>query len=154
VDNFNIESDLTLKNTKLVLDGKDVTKKSKVVGISFYATSPVKDSDDVGWIDLSVTTVDDKGTAETKTYRKSEYLKNKLPMGQVIKDMIDEKGADSVVRFIGHEADQEIKEVADKIAEHCKDKKLKCPDVEVLYARTLDSLKDKAEDIGLDLDSE
>jgi len=154
VENFNIESDLTLKNTKLVLDGKEVTKKNKVVGISFFASSPLKDEENTGWVDLSITTVDETGTVETKSYRKSEYFKNKVPMGQTVKDMVEKAGVDGVIRYIGHEADEEIKGLADKIAAHCKDKEFKCPDVEVLYARTLESLKDKAEDIGLDLDSE
>lgn len=152
MDNFNIESDLSITNTKLVIDGKEVTKKSKVVGISFYASSPVKDEQYSGWVDLSVTIVDDKGNAETKSYRKSEFMANKIPMGHTIKDFLDKKGTDQVVRYIGSGVDEDIKSIADAIAKHCKDSDIKCPDTEVLYNRTLTSLKDKAEDLGLTLE--
>ena len=70
---INIDTNLTVAGTKLLIDGKEVTKKTKVVGIQFYASSPHKDDkDSLGWISCEVTTVDDEGTVETKSYRKSE----------------------------------------------------------------------------------
>ena len=150
---FNISSDLSITNTKITMDGKDLTKKGNVVGISMYASSPSKDdSDYAGYVDLSITTVDDNGTVEEKSYRKSEYMSKKLPMGKVLKDFITTK--DDVVRYIGSDVNTDIKKLADSIIEHCKEKELKCPDQDVLYNRTVQSLTDKATDLGLITDSE
>jgi len=153
MDNFSIESDLSITGTKLSIDGKDITKKEKVVSISMYASSPTKDSEyDSGWVDLSVTTVDDNGNVETKTYRKSEYMANKQAMGQPMKDFIDSKGLDEVVRFIGRPADKVKEEIVDKMIQHAKDSKIPCPDKESLLNRTIDSLTDKATDMGVTLE--
>ena len=150
MDNFTLESDLSITGTKLMMDGKEVTKKEKVVSISVYASSPTKDDTyDSGWVNLSVTTVDDNGNVETKDYRKSEYMANKQPMGKPIKDFLDSVGADQIVRFIGKEADKAKEEVVDKIIEYAKDKDITLPTKEVLLNRTLGSLEDKAIDIGI-----
>ena len=153
---FTISSDLSITNTKLTVDGKETTKKEKVVGISFWASSPTKDSDSTydGYVDLSVTTVDDQGNVETKSYRKSEYMDKKLPMGQIIKDALESKTSEDFVRHIGSEVDNDIKQLADKIADFCEEKKLKCPDRDVLYSRTKQSLADKAADLGITEETE
>ncbi len=152
MDNFEIQSDLTISNTKIILDGKEVSKKENVVGINFYASSPVKDSEyDSGWIDLSLTVVDDNGNVETKSYRKSEYTAKKIPMGKPIKDFLQEKGCDQVVQYIGNEVSKEKKELVDKMIDHCKEKDIPCPDNDTLYARTIESLQDKATDLGIDI---
>jgi len=152
---FTISSDLSITNTKLSIDGKEITKKEKVVGINFYASSPSKDDCECnGYVDLSVTTVDDEGNVETKDYRKSEYMSKKLPMGQIIKDYLEKIESNDFVRYIGSDVDTEVKELADKIINHCKDKELNCPDSDVLYSRTKQSLTDKAVDLGITTDVE
>lgn len=149
---FNIETDLTISGTKLNKDGKDMTKNSRVVSISFYASSPVKDSEyDHGYIDLSVTSVDDEGKITRTSYcSKDEYMAKRTGLGKKeMKDLLEEVGVDSVVRFIGHDADEELKNVAEAIVKHCEDKELSCPNLDTLLSRSLDSLKDKAEDLGI-----
>lgn len=149
---ISINSDLTLSKTKLMIDGKDVTKKTKVVGISFYASSPVKGEGTSGWIDCSITTVNSDGTVERKSYRKSKYEESKLPMGVTIKDMIDKNGIDNIDRYIGETDHDKLIEVADKIIEHCKTNNIKCPAKDTLYKRSINSLKDKAIDLGINLE--
>lgn len=154
MDNFIINSDLSLKNTKLTLDGQDITKKTKVVGISFWASSPHKeDRDFSGFVDLSVTTVDDNDNVETKTYRKSDHMAKKLPMGKIMKDLESAKIED-FVRYIGADVDIQVSDLADKIVSFCDEKSIKCPDKDVLCSRTLQSLIDKAEDLGISLNDE
>ena len=151
MDNFEIHSDLNITGTKLIIDGKERTKDEKIVGVSFYASSPVKDSEyDSGWVDLSVITVDTNGNVVTESFRKSEYMSKKIPMGQTIQDYLTKQGIDSVVRYLGHEVDKEKESIVDKIITTSKEKNLLCPDKEVLFNRTIDSLKDKAIDIGIE----
>jgi hypothetical protein len=152
MENFEISSDLSITGTKLMVDGKERTKKEKIVGISFYASSPTKDSEyDSGWVDLSITTVDEKDNVVTESFRKSEYMSKKVPMGQVLKDYLTNNGTDQIVRYIGHEVSKEKEEIADKIIETSEEKKIQCPTKEVLLNRTIDSLTDKAKDIGIEL---
>ena len=153
MEKFTIESDLTISGTKLSMDSKERTKKEKVIGISLYASSPVKgDEYDSGFVSLSVTTVNEDGTVETQDYRKSEYMSKKIPMGQTIKDFIDKNGNDKIVRFIGHDVDTSKEEIVDKIIQHATDNDISCPDKETLFNRTVDSLKDKAEDMGITIE--
>ena len=153
MENFEISSDLSITGTKLVIDGKERTKKEKIVGITFYASSPTKDSEyDSGWVDLSITTVDDKDNVVTESFRKSEYMAKKIPMGQVIKDYLTANGTDQVVRYLGHETDKEKEVIVDKIVAVSEEKKIPCPTKEVLLNRTVDSLTDKAKDIGVELE--
>ncbi len=145
---INITTNLSILGTKLTLDNKELTKKEKVVAIEFYATSPHKDDkDSLGYISCEVTTVDDEGTVETKSYRKSEYLQNKLPLGKILKDCYKD---DKAITYIGNDVPNEIKSLADNISDHCDANKIKCPDKEVLYQRTLSSLNDKATDLGIE----
>jgi len=155
MENFEIKSNLEISGTKLIIDGKEVNKKDKVVGISFYASSPVKDSNySSGWVDLSVTVVDENDNVVTNTYRKSTYESAKVPMGKVIKDFLEEKGIDEVVQFIGREVPKEKQELIDKIIAECKSKNINCPEANVLATRTLDSLRDKCNDLGIDKNTE
>jgi len=145
---INITTNLSITGTKLSIDSKDITKKEKVVGISLYATSPHKDDkDSLGYISVDVTTVDEEGTVETKSYRKSQYLQNKLPLGKILKDCYKD---DKALTYIGNDVPIVFAQLIDKIIEHCDANKIKCPDKEVLYQRTLSSLKDKATDLGIE----
>tara|TARA_Y100000310_G_C20661046_1_gene804819 strand:+ start:1222 stop:1680 length:459 start_codon:yes stop_codon:yes gene_type:complete len=149
--NINITSDLTTAGTKLTIDGEAVTTDQKVVHISFYASSPRKsdaDEGSEGYINLRCTTVDDNGNVLEKDYGRSKWMSERIGMG-----IEDFEGSDnSALRYIGEQIDQEKKSIADKIVDHCKEKKLICPEAEVLYGRTKTSLSDKAEDLGIKLE--
>lgn len=130
-----------------MLDSIELTKKEKVVAIEFYATSPHKeDKESLGYISCEITTVDEAGTVETKSYRKSEYLQSKIPLGKVMKDCYKDNKA---LTYIGDDVPIAVKTLADSISEHCTANKIKCPDKDSLYLRTLSSLKDKAVDLDI-----
>jgi len=150
-----INTDLSISGTKLTIDGKEVNKKTNVVGITMYARSPIKDDEyDDGYIEVAVTSVDSEGVTETKTYRKNEYNGKKVPMGVKIKDFMENFDNKNVIRYLGKNVDTKVVEIADKISNHCKENKIVCPDKDVLYNRSLASLKDKADDLGIKLKDE
>ena len=142
----NIITNGTIQGTKLTIDGKDETKSKKLVSISMYASAPYvsKISGDVmpGYVSVSYENMNDDGTVERKSIGSSSdnYTKG---IGQKI------KSKDSVVRYIGAEVEVEVETLVDKIIEHCKEKELKCPDKETLLSRSIESLRDKATDLGL-----
>jgi hypothetical protein len=148
---INIVTDGTVKNTKLTVDGKDVTKKEKVVSIDMYAYAPYKSSYSgesiPGSVSVSYSVAQDDGTIMRKAIH-SGNDRSDTGIGQKI------KSKDMVIRFMGEEADVEVSDLVDKIVAHCEEKKISCPDREILLARSLDSLKDKAEDLGIDLDDQ
>ena len=151
---FSIATDLTTAGTKLTVDGKEITKSGKVVSISFYASAPSKgDSCDCnGWIDLSITSLDEDGNVKRETYSKDSYMAKKHPLGKVIKSLNDhmsEITSDDIVRYLGQDTDEELKRVVAAIMDHCKDNDIKCPDYDALLNRSLESLNDKAEDLGI-----
>lgn len=144
-----ISTDGTITGTKLSVDGKDVTKKERVVSIEVYARAPYKSSYSgetiKGMAAVSYETVTDDGKVERKTYGTTETA-----FGSGIGQKI--KSEDSVIRFVGAEVDREVSDLVDKIVGHCEETKAKCPDRETLLSRSLDSLKDKAEDLGINLE--
>ena len=150
-----INTDLSITGTKLTVDGKEVNKKTNVVGIAMYARSPVKDDEyDDGYIEVAVTSVDSEGITETKTYRKNEYNDKKVPMGVKLKDFMENFDGKNVIRYLGESADTKVVEIADQISDHCEQNKLSCPDKDTLYNRSLASLKDKASDLGIKFEDE
>lgn len=144
-----ISTDGTITGTKLMVDGKDVTKKERVVGIEVYARAPYKSSysgDTIkGMAAVSYETVTDDGKVERKSYGTTETAFGS-GIGQKIKN------EDSVVRFIGAEVDKKVSDLVDSIVSHCEETKTKCPDRETLLSRSLDSLKDKAQDLGISVE--
>ena len=152
---INITTDGTIAGTKLMVDGKDVTKKQKVVNINLNAYAPFKSSysNDIykGGISVSYSTVDEDGKIENKSYGTTEtdYVKG---IGPKMKQK-DSVLQDSVIRYIGCEADTEVCNLVDKIIAHCDEKKLVHPEREKMLSRSLDSLKDKATDLGISLES-
>ena len=145
-----VTTDGTINGTKLIVDGKEITKKDKVVNISLYASAPYKSqlSGEIykGGVSVDYSTMDDKGTLMSQRVGSSDanYIKG---IGQKIKQ------EDQVVRYIGEEVDASVSTLIDKIIKHCEDNKIKCATKEVLSTRTIVSLKDTADDLGLTLDS-
>jgi len=144
-----ISTDGTLANTILKVDGKDVTKNSKVVSISMYASAPFKGSvsGDVyrGNSSVAYETIDDKGVVERKSFGSdsTDYLKG---IGQKIKQN------DQVTQFIGQIVDADVSKMIDKIVAHCEANKIPCTDRETLMLRTKESLLDKISDLGIKLE--
>lgn len=146
-----ISTNGTIEGTKLSVDGKDLTKKHKVVSIDMYASAPFKGKYSgetyQGGVGVSFTHVDDEGKMKRETYGKSDtnYTNG---VGQKM------KSEDQVIRYLSQSADTSVSELADKIIAHCEKEKISCPDKDTLLARTEDSLKDKASDLGIKLDEE
>jgi hypothetical protein len=144
-----VTTDGTINGTKLMVDGKEITKKEKVVNISLYASAPYKSqySGEIykGGVSVDYTTMDDKGTVQSQRIGSSDsnYLKG---IGQKIKQ------EDQVIRFIGEEIDASVSNMIDKIIKHCEDSKINCKPKEVLATRSVESLKDMAEDLGIKLE--
>jgi hypothetical protein len=143
-----ITTDGTIENTKLSVDGKELTKKSKVVSIEMYASAPFKGkySGEVykGGVGVSYSHVDEDGKIKKEIYGKTDtaYVAG---VGQKI------KSEDQVIRHIGDTVDTDITELVDAIIEHCEKNKIQCPERDTLLARSAESLQDKAEDLGIDL---
>lgn len=139
-------TDGTISGTKLLVDGKEITKKEKVVNISLYASAPYKSqySGEIykGGVSVDYTTMDDKGTTQSQRIGSSDsnYLKG---IGQKIKQ------EDQVIRFIGEEFDASLTKIVDKIIKHCEDNNINCHPREVLATRTTESLNDMIEDLGI-----
>jgi len=146
-----INSDGTITGTKLIVDGKDVTKKEKVISISMYASAPYKSkySGELqqGYASCSYEVANDNGTIERKSYGTTETAYS-TGIGAKVQT------SDADVRFIGHEADKELCDLVDRIINHCETAKIKCPTREVLLSRSIGSLKDKAFDIGLKIEDQ
>lgn len=143
---LNITTDGTITGTKLVVDGKEVTKDEKVVSISMYSVAPYKSkySGDAiqGYTSCSYEVANDNGTIERKSWGSSD-----TEFSAGIGTKVD--STDKVIRFIGHESDKEISDLVDKIIAHCETNKIKSADKEILLSRSVESLKDKAEDLGI-----
>jgi len=143
-----IITDGTLNGTKLMVDGKEITKKEKVVNIQLYASAPYKSqmTGEIykGGVSVDYSTIDDKGTIQSQRIGSSDsnYTKG---IGQKIKQ------EDQVVRFIGEEIDANISTLIDKILAH-KDAN-KSWTKESLSNRTKDSLKDLSIDLGITIDN-
>lgn len=141
-----ISTDGTIEGTKLSVDGKDLTKKYKVVDISLYASAPFKGKYSgetyEGNVGVSFTHVDEDGKMKRESYGKTDtnYVSG---VGQKI------KSEDQVIRFISDSVDVDVSTIASNILDHCETNDISCPPIETLMSRSFDSLKDKADDLGL-----
>jgi len=144
-----VKTNGTITGTSLMVDGKDVTKKEKVVSISLYASAPYKSkySGEVmqGYASCGYEVVGEDGKIERKSYGTTETAFS-AGIGQKI------KSEDSVIRFIGYDVDKEVSDLVDRIVNHCETAKVQCPTREVLLSRSVQSLKDKASDLGVKLE--
>lgn len=143
-----ITTDGTINNTKLTVDGKDITKKEKVTNISLYAHASFKGSYSgdtyKGSVGVSYATINDEGMVEHRSYGESD-TKYLAGIGQKI------TSEDQVSHYLGQELDDEVSNLVDKITAHCEENKIPCPPKAKLVCRQLQSLRDKAEDLGLEV---
>ena len=141
-----ITTDATIAGTKLMVDGKDITKKEKVVSISLYTSAPFKSSYSgetiKGYSSCSYEVANEDGTIERKSYGTTE-TDFTTGIGTKI------KSSDAIIRFIGHETDKEITDLVDTIIKHCTEKEIPCRDKNILLDRTLSSLTDMASDLDI-----
>lgn len=143
---IDISTDGTINGTKLSVDGKEVTKKEKVISIRMYADAPYRSSYSgesiAGYASVAYDVAGDDGKIERKEYGTTDVNWSN-GIGQKV------KSSDAVVRFIGQENDKEITDLVDKIIVHCDESKIPCPTRDTLLSRSMASLKDKAEDLGI-----
>lgn len=147
-----ITTDGTIENTKLIVDGKDLTKKTKVVSIDLYASAPFKGqySGEIynGGVSVSYSHVDDEGKIKRESYGKTETnYTNGVGQKTV-------KNEDSVISFVGKPISNEVSTLVDEILDHCESNNVKCPSRDILATRSKESLTDKAEDLGIHLEDE
>jgi len=142
-----IDTDLTVSGTTVTMDGEKLSDSRKVASLTFFADAPNKRYEEDGYIAFNVTSFDDEGTMKRESFTKRpDMVENIKPIG--IQDDIKFADAD-VIRYLGDEVDQEKKQLVDNIIKHCSDKEIACPTTDILLNRTLDSLNDKANDLGL-----
>lgn len=143
------ESDGTVTGTKLKVDGKDITKNNKVIRIYGSAHAPYRSSYDQspqpGGVYFSYDIANDDGTIESKAISTgNDSSTHGVGQAKI-------KNTDQVTRFIGAEVDREINDLVDKIVNYTTEKKIYCPDKEILLTRSKESLKDMIKDKGIEL---
>ena len=147
---FIIDTDLTTEGTTVSVDGKNISDSRKVASISFFADAPNKKYNDDGYMSLSVSSFDDEGNIKNERYGHDKDVNDNIkPIG--ISDNVSFEQSD-VVRFLGDEVDAEMTKLVDAIIAHSTDNKLACPEKDTLLNRSLESLRDKAADLGLTFD--
>lgn len=146
MSDITISTNGTIEGTKLMVDGKDLTKKYKVVSIDLYASAPFKGKYSgetyEGGVGVSFTHVDDEGRMKRESYGKSD-TNYTAGVGQKM------KSEDQIIRYISDRADAKVSTIAQNIIDHCEVNNINCPDIDTLLSRSMDSLMDKAEDLGL-----
>jgi len=144
---YNIESDLTVAGTKILKDGFGWTEDEKIASIAFFADAPNKKYNEDGHVSMSVTTFDAEGNVKRQHFSKNpEMTENCKPIG-----MEDESNfkIDDFVHFLGTELIDERIELVDSIINYCTEKNIPCVERDVLSKRSLDSLRDKSDDLGI-----
>lgn len=151
-----IKTDGTVEGTSLVADGVDITQTCCCTSINMSAMGPYKSSFDgtrrPGYVSCSYEMCNESGILERKSIMSTESSDEEgIGRGEMEED--DAVGKPSrTIRYIGKKVDVDLSNLVDKIIKHCEEKKIACPTREVLLSRSVESLKDKAEDIGLKLE--
>jgi hypothetical protein len=139
----------TIEGTKLTVDGKEISKKDKIINIDFYAYAPYKCSysgDSVaGGVSVGYVKANEDGTVERVAISSAKDTAIR-GIGQKIKT------ADQIIRYVGQEADAAVVNLVDKITNHCEANKIPVVDKTLLLNRSVQSLKDKCEDLGIKLE--
>jgi hypothetical protein len=165
-----IMSDCSTCGTTIKVDGQDITASELVTSFSMYCYAPCKDkmSGQVmeGFTSFNYEVSKDDGTIERKSITSCncnapEYESGlgqtesgDEDMGGEMMDSVKRpKDGKMVVRFLGRAVDQQVSQLVDKIVTHCTENKLVHADKEVLLNRTIDSLRDKATDLGITLEA-
>lgn len=144
-----IKTNGTVEGTILTVDGKEVSKKEKIIGIDFMAMAPYTSQysgDSIaGYVSVNYDKANEDGTIERKALVSGKD-NSSTGIGQKI------KSTDQVIRYIDQEADAEITDLITRIIDHAKEANIKIPPKENLLNRSIQSLKDKCEDYGIKLD--
>ena len=144
-----IKTNGTIEGTMLSVDGKEISKKEKIISIDFYASAPYKSqySGETmgGHVAVSYDKTNEDGTIERKTLISGKDRAT-AGIGQKV------KSSDQIIRYIDREADARITELVDKIISHAEENKIAVPDKQVLLNRTEASLIDKCTDLGITVD--
>lgn len=144
---FIIDTDLTTEGTTVSIDGKSISDERKVASISFFADAPNKKYNDDGYMSLSVMSFDEEGNIKQERYGHDKDINENIkPIG--ISDNVTFEQSD-VVRFLGDAIDAEKMKLVDSILKLSAEKKLVCPEKDTLLNRSIESLRDKAADLGL-----
>jgi len=147
---FVIDTDLTTEGTTVMIDGKNISDERSVASITFYADAPNKKYSDDGYMSLSVMSFDSDGNVKQERYGHDKDINENIkPIG--MSDDVTFTQSD-VVRFLGDEIDAEKMKLVDGILKLSAEKKLICPEKDALLNRSIDSLRDKAADLGFTID--
>lgn len=150
-----ITTDGTCEGTSLTVDGADVTGTCKCTNINFYASAPYmsmySNTRQPGMVNCSYEVCNDSGVMERKSIYSSEHEGMEGIGGGEMEGEDSVKKA-SIIRYIGQQVDVETTTLVDKIIAYCDEVKLSHPTREILITRSIQSLKDKAEDLGIKLE--
>ena len=150
MEKITVETDGTITGTKLTVDGEEITKANNIVGIYLSASSPYKSkySGDIykGYVSVDYVSVDDKGVAERKSYGTPD-ANYQNGIGKKLKT--EDRVEDQIIRFMGQDSDVEVTKLVDIISTKSKEKGIACPDKNTLLSRNIQSLRDKAADLGI-----
>lgn len=143
-----IKTNGTIEGTTLTVDGKEISKKEKIVSIDLYAAAPFKSQFSgetiPGRVFVGYDKANDDGTIERKSLVSGKD-RSSVGIGQKVKT------TDQVIRYINQEVDTEVACLIDYIVDYGEKAKIKVPPKENLLNRSVQSLKDKCEDLGIDL---
>lgn len=148
---ISIKTNGTIEGTSLIVDGKEISKKDKITRIDLYAMAPYVSEYSgetiAGQVAVSYDKANEDGTIERKALISGQD-RSAAGIGQKIKN------ADQVVRYIDQEADSESLQLIDHIINHSKEKNLKVPTKEDLLNRSVQSLRDKCNDLGIQINDD
>jgi hypothetical protein len=144
-----IKTNGTVEGTTLSVDGKEISKKEKIINIEMVASAPFKSQYSGDTIPGRVAVYYDKAN-DDGTIKREALVSGKdsttTGIGQKVKT------SDQIVRYIDSEVDREISDLVDRIVDHSEKADVKVPAKEVLLSRTVESLRDKCEDLGIKLE--
>jgi len=141
-----IKTNGTVEGTTLTVDGKEVSKKEKIISIDLFACAPYKSQYSGETVQGQVQVGYDKSNEDGTIERKSLISgKDSSPVGVGQKV----KTADQVIRYIDAEVDSKITVLVDSIVSHAKETNIKITSKENLLNRSEQSLLDKCEDLGI-----
>ncbi len=144
---FVIDTDLSTEGTMITIDGEKLSDTKKVASLAFYADAPNTKYNDDGYVALNVTSFDDEGNVKRESFSKRpEMAENVKPMG--LQDNVEFEQSD-VVRFLGDQENAEKFRLVDQIISYSISKKIACPSKDILITRSIESLQDKANDLGI-----
>jgi len=153
-----IKTNGTSEGTSLSVDGADITGTCKCINISLFAMAPYTSSYDKtrmpGSVSCSYECCNGEGVIERKSVYSTEGSHDEGigSSGEAMEESDSVGKPSRAIRYLGQAVDVEISNLVDKIMTHCTEKKLGHPTKEVLLTRSMASLKDKAEDLGIKLE--